>query len=349
MKKLLLLFIFAFAYESSFCRGEHVADSLINLLKNASEDSGKVQLQIAICNEKWKYGEYAEAKKYADAALTLSEKIGFRNGVGDAYYQTGIVFWYLKDNEKALDYHRQALSIYQQTGNKNGISHAYNRIGHDYADLPDYPRALEYFQKALELDQLLDNQLGITRNLDLIGFIYMNLSDYPRALTHYFQSLKLAEALNSKREISAACHDIAVVYEKQNRLEEALKYARRGLSLALQVGEKHLLDEAYSGLEKIYVKMGNYKEAFNARLKYDELESVLRNADNAGKIRQMQMQYDFEKREALVKAEEASKAAIARKELQQQELIINGFIGGFTIVLVFAGVVFIQRNKIRRG
>ena len=35
--------------------------------------------------------------------------------------------------------------------------------------------------------------------------------------------------------------------------------------------------------------------------------------------------------------------------MQKQKLVRNGFMGGFTVVLLFAGVFFTQRNKIKKG
>jgi class 3 adenylate cyclase len=61
------------------------------------------------------------------------------------------------------------------------------------------------------------------------------------------------------------------------------------------------------------------------------------------------MQYEFDKKESLAKAEQEKKDAIAQKELQKQKLVRNGFVGGFTVVLLFAGVFFTQRNKIKKG
>ncbi len=327
---------------SSLAKDEQQTDILLSMLKTSRDDTSRVGLLIRICCEKWKYAEYAEAKKFADEALTLSQQLRFTNGIAASYNQIGIVYWYVKDNENALAYHRKALTIYRQSGNQQGISEVLNRIGHDYADMPDYQKALDYFQQALELDQQLNNPDGVAKNTDLIGFIYMNLSDYSRALRYYFQALELSEKIDSKRGISAVSHDIAVVYEKQNNLSEALKFSSRGLSLALKIGEQHLIEEAYEGLEKIYLKMHNYEEAYAIRLKYDEIETALRNADNAGRIRQMQMQYEFDKKQVSDSLRIAQEKEIGEIKLQKQKAYTYGGLLGIiiTITLLF----FVYRN-----
>jgi class 3 adenylate cyclase len=61
------------------------------------------------------------------------------------------------------------------------------------------------------------------------------------------------------------------------------------------------------------------------------------------------MQYEFDKKEASAKAEQEKKDAMARAELQRQKLMRNGFMGGFMVVMLFAGIFFSQRNKIKKG
>jgi class 3 adenylate cyclase len=56
------------------------------------------------------------------------------------------------------------------------------------------------------------------------------------------------------------------------------------------------------------------------------------------------MQYDFDKKEAQSKAEQA----MTFKELQRQKLVRNSLAGGLAIVLLFALVFLGQRNKIRQ-
>jgi class 3 adenylate cyclase len=61
------------------------------------------------------------------------------------------------------------------------------------------------------------------------------------------------------------------------------------------------------------------------------------------------MHYEFDKKEALAKAEQEKKDALALEEIENQKFVRNGFMGGFAAVLVFAGTFFIQRNKIKKG
>jgi len=78
------------------------------------------------------------------------------------------------------------------------------------------------------------------------------------------------------------------------------------------------------------------------------LSDSLFNEENTKKITQLQMQYEFDKKEAATRAEQEKKDALAAEELRRQKVVRNGFMGGFVLVALFAGVFFTQRNRIGR-
>jgi signal transduction histidine kinase len=65
---------------------------------------------------------------------------------------------------------------------------------------------------------------------------------------------------------------------------------------------------------------------------------------------QIQIQYEFDKKESLAKAEQAKKDALALKEIQKQKLFRNALIGGFALLLILGAIIsiiMIQRREIR--
>jgi class 3 adenylate cyclase len=93
-------------------------------------------------------------------------------------------------------------------------------------------------------------------------------------------------------------------------------------------------------------KFGSALEHYKLYISYRD---SINNEANTRKTVKQQMQYDFDKKDALAKSEQEKKDAVAMEELQTQKVIRNGFVGGFAIMLLFAGVFFTQRNKINKG
>lgn len=337
-----LVILFSSVTIKAFAQEQGNTLSVLQIINSVQADTAKVDSLLKICRVKWKYAEYTEAKKFADAALMLAEKSGYTNGIAEANNQIGIVYWYIKDYENALSYHLKALQLYQLSENKEGIARVYTRIGHAYADMPDYPKASDYFQKALSLYEALNDQSGIARNYNLIGFVYMKQAGYPTALDYYFKALSLAEKIKNKRIVAAAHHDIGVVYEMQNKPDEALKHALTGLSLATEVGESKLIQEAYEGLEKIYIRKPDYKNAYLTRVKCDDILAEQLTADHAGKIKQMQMEYEFEKRQMNDKLKMEQEKEIADLKLKRQKEFTYMSVAGVMLTVLFS--FFVYRN-----
>ena len=314
---------------------------MLTVLNTANDDSTRIMAMNSISDLKTKNLQYVVAIKYANAALAIAEKSGNTKGMADSYYQIGLIYWYLNEFEKALLYHLKALDNFEYTGDENRISKTYNRLGHDYADLKNYDKAMKYFQKALESSQQLNDQQNISRNLDLIGFVYMNKSDYSKALEYYFKSLKICEESNDKTGIAGTCNDLGELYELQHNHQEALKFANRGLAISIELKDVPHTLEAYESLEKIYLNMNNYTAAYNSRLRIDELKTELNKEESAGKIDQMQVEYENERKQALVKSEQE------KKDLQQQN-IRNAITAGLGVTVIFLIVVYRHRNKIAK-
>jgi adenylate cyclase len=106
---------------------------------------------------------------------------------------------------------------------------------------------------------------------------------------------------------------------------------------------------AYNNLSEAYRLRGNYKEAIENIDNYHAIKDSIFSKENNKKILEQGMKYEYEKKAALAKADQEKKDALAMKELQKQKLVRNGFIGGFAVVLLFAGVFFGQRNRIKQG
>lgn len=322
------------------------SESLLGIIGSAKSDSAKVSELINVCRAQCKIAQYTEARRFADAAMLLAQKANYTNGIAEANNQIGIIYWYIKEYDNALSFHLKALNIYQSTLYKAGIAATFTRIGHAYADMPDYDKALDYFTKALQLERELNNPINISNNLNLIGFVHTKRKEYDLALQYYLETYKLVYNNNYERGKAAIHHDIAEVFLHQNKTDEALAYAKKGLEVSLQLGESKMTEEAYNGLEKIYLQKKQYQQAYEARLKYDEILSMLSDADHAGKIRQMEMDYEYDKKLAGDRIKMENEKTITLVKLAAQRKLIYIILAAIIVTVIFS--VFIYRSYVKQ-
>ena len=79
------------------------------------------------------------------------------------------------------------------------------------------------------------------------------------------------------------------------------------LSLNRQLGIKEEIKEAYNSLAELDSLEGNFKSAYENHKMYILYRDSLVNKENAEKIVGLQMQYEFDKKEAATKLEQEQK------------------------------------------
>jgi signal transduction histidine kinase/CheY-like chemotaxis protein len=334
-------------------------------------------------------GNNAEALKYYLESLKIREEIGDQPKIITSLNNIGMVFMALHNHPEALKNYVSALKIEEQIGDTMHMDITYNNIGLIYMEQGNNAEALKNFFAAIKLEDKTGNKMQKVAALINIGCIYLVQGKNAEALKKIIEALKLAEEVGDKRGQGHCFNTIANVYADQGDYSEAVKYRLSALKIAKEIGDKFNIVSAYTGIGTDYLRMKKHAEAsaylnkglslaketgnlkfivecylsisrldstrgdFNSSLKnykmYITFKDSLLNSENADKTTGIQMQYEFDKKESLNKAEQEKKDAVAQKEIQKQKLVRNGFIGGFVVVLLFAGVFFRQRNKIKKG
>ena len=293
-------------------------------------------------------GNYPEALKQYSASLKISEELGDKKSIAGAYLNIGVLYYFQGNYPEALKNYSASLKINEELGLKHGIASSYSNIGNIYKKQGKYPEALENFTEALRISEETGDKLNIASSYNNIGNIYEREGNYSEALKKYFEALKLSQELGDKNNIAGFYLNIGKIYIEQKKYDDASKYLNNALSLSKEIGVLEIIKECYSGLSELNIARGNFKQALEDYKLYVAARDSLVNKENTRKIVQQQMQYEFDKKESVAKAEQEIKDAIAQKELQKQKWVRNVFIAGFAAMLLFAYVFFRQRNRISR-
>ncbi len=294
-------------------------------------------------------GNYAEALKNYLASLKMEQEIGDKPGIAGSYNNVGLIYQSQGNYEEALKNYLASLKIGEEIGDKQGIADAYNNIGIIYNEQGNNVEALKNHFASLRIKEEIGNKKGIAASLNNIGNIYKEQGNYAEALKNNFAAFKVREEIGDKQGTAESYNNLGEIYLKLGKPSVSKVYEQKALALALEIGSLEDMKSAYGGLSVVDSALGNYKGAYQNYKLYITYRDSLINKENTKKIVQQQMQYDFDKVQDSTKAEQAKKDAIAVKELEEQKLVRNGFVGGFSVMLLFAGVFFTQRNKIKRG
>lgn len=287
-------------------------------------------------------GNYASALDNYLKSLKIREEIGDKSGTGDSYNSIGTIYYTQGDYEKAFANYFKALKIREETGDKKRMSGSYNNIGNVYIDKGDYEKAMNSHMKSLEINMEIGAKRGMAGSYSNIGMIYERQGNHEKALENHLKSLKLYEEIGEKKGIGISYTNIGNIYLMQNKLEESKKYLDQSLTIFKELGYKQGIKEAYSILSDLYEKKDDYKQSHNYYKKYILYRDSLVNEETRKKTIQSQMNYDFEKKEAIAKSQQEVKEL---KDRNEKEIIYGVFVllvVGCLIVVWF----FIQRRKV---
>ncbi|MBC7864782.1 MAG: tetratricopeptide repeat protein, partial [Bacteroidia bacterium] len=296
--------------------------------------------------------DYPKALDYYFKALKMNEELGDKNGIAINLGNIGVVYMEQADYPKALDYYFKALKMAEELGNKNRIAINLGNIGSVYNSKTDYPKALDYYFKALKMAEELGNKNAIAINLGNIGSVYLSQTNYPkaspternqsfgRALDYYFKALKMVEELGNKNAIAGHLGNIGGLYSATKKYAEAEKYLLEALKLSKEIGALHHEKSFEKSLSKLYSETNRFELALTHYKKFIIASDSIASDENAKKQIRSEMNFEFEKKEALTKAEQEKKDLVASEEKTKQKLFLWFTIAGLGIVLVVAVFIF---------
>jgi len=270
----------------------------MNVLKIAKEDTNKVKNLNALGMWLWASTRYEEAKKYANDALVLAEKLHFKNGKATAYYYIGLIYNHQANLPEALKNYLAALKIYEKIRDKRGIATSYIGIGVIYWHHGNYTEALSNHLAALKIYEEIGDKPGIADSYYRIGTINRNQGNYAEAFKKFLSYLKIMEETNHRPGVANAYYNIGLTYWQLGNYPEALKNHLTSLKIREEIGDKRGVAGSQNEIGIIYGKLGNYLEALKnclAALKFNEeigdKYACYRSYDNIGEIYRYQCNY----------------------------------------------------------
>ena len=331
-------------------------------------------------------GDYARVDTLALQGLKIAEKINYKKGIAGAYNLLGISYRLEGNYPKALEAFLNSLKLITELGNQANMAVLYNNIGSIYYIQKDFDKALKYFEDALKinvdagakrtisntrnnigliytsenkrrmaLDEFFKSlatlkELGDTSDeantLNNIGLVYHDSGDYKSALYYINQALVIAKHDEDKNAISDMENNIAIIYTKEKDYKNALDYAQKSLAIAKEIQALDEVSATEKTLSDIYSELGDGANALKHYKEYITFRDSIFNQENTKKTVRAEMNFDFEKKQAAIKADQDKKDALQQEQARKQELIIY-FISGI-LLIVFAFAIFAYRSYLQK-
>jgi tetratricopeptide (TPR) repeat protein len=287
-------------------------------------------------------GKINEALGNYFKAVKISEKAGDKINIARPYANIGIIHLDQGNFTEAKENLEKALKMFIEVGNKSGIALTYNTLGIMQQRQRKLDEARQSFLKSAEILRQSNEQQGLSMAYNNIGSVYEEENRYEDAMASYMQALEIKERIEDKEGIAITYNNIGGLDNAKGDYASAVSWCKKALLIGKETGSAEVIRDANQLLFESYKHLDDPKNAFISYQQYIEYRDSLINQENTEKIVQQQMQFDFDKKESIARAEQQKKDERAQQQAQKEKLIRNVFIGGFLLVLILA--VFIYKG-----
>ena len=249
------------------------------------------------------FGDYEAALEQYLEVLRLSEKNDLQDHKG--HVLLSIAELYTKQNKyiEAAKYYTQAKEIFEQIGNKRGQGIILQELGDMAQRKGDKVAALQYYQQSLALRMAIKDHKGISYSYSSLGKYYQQQDSFSKAVEYYTKAIHTKETIHEITELPQDYNGIGQCFLVLHDYKNALQFTHKGLYVAKKNGTKLQIRDCLQLVSQIYKTTKYYDSSLYYFEQFKLYADSLNNQDIERKTAQLQAQYEFEKKEELLKRE----------------------------------------------
>ncbi|HEY2726549.1 MAG TPA: tetratricopeptide repeat protein, partial [Parafilimonas sp.] len=289
--------------------------------------------------------DYSHAMVYYQKALAISEKQNDEEGMAYLYLNIAITLNATDDSVRAEQYYLKAIGFAKKLNLKNVEAYAYSNVASLYADKNRRQEQYDYSVKAVLLAKDMGDQgieaSSLSRAADALA--HMNKLDEAEKMSR--ESLAVADSSAQPINIYQAYYGMGKILEQKKEYARAIYYFEKAFH---SLSDADLYDDqvgySYLDLSECYEQTGDFKKALAAYKTSTKILDSVASKDNVRKVTELNLNYEFQKKQQVARAEQDKKDAIAQRTRSQQYLIIAA-LGVAVLAVVIIALIQYRNNK----
>ncbi|SMO76805.1 tetratricopeptide repeat protein [Solitalea koreensis] len=289
-------------------------------------------------------GNYPRALQLFFKAIHGAQKLDDSYTLFYAYEKLGILYYYQKDTINALNHFFEALKQFslKKPENKKQIerkAYVLNNIGMIYDETKKYAESAQYLSEALTLGKQLNDHELMAAVLSNQGRLLHDQEKNDSALIRYKEALALRRKNDNKWGIMRSCLSMGQFYFNIKDYKTAETYLKEAIVLGTEIKSWENVNASSAILFQLYKQKKDYKNALNALDLNKKVNDSLYSEDKARKIGQLEMQFDFDRKQIEAQA----------KQREKDLYYLLGALGLGLSLIIVSLLYFLQKNKARNS
>lgn len=291
-------------------------------------------------------GDYPKALEYSFKALRLNEENKDKKAIANSLNYIGQIYILLENYKDALTHLERSLELRKEIGDKRGVSNSLTDISTIFTYQGNYEKSIDYLKEALELRKEMNDRNGIAVCYQNLAGNYFYLEKYDKGISYYNLNLKLCEEIEDRHSMGVIYSNLGATFAEREKFSEARNYFSKALAVMKEFNDKLQLRDLYLSMAKTSNSLGDYKSALDQFQLHVAYRDSLVNEANTEQIVKTQMQYEFDKKEAVAaaahKLEFEKQEAVNGERSRRQTVIIVSVI--LVLLLVSGFAIFIMKS-----
>ncbi|MBC7861564.1 MAG: tetratricopeptide repeat protein [Bacteroidia bacterium] len=292
-------------------------------------------------------GKYPEAIEAYLSAQKLFEEVNHKKGLSDLANNLGLVYFNIHDYEKSKTYFEKAIKLINETGMRHALDNPLHSLGQIYSEQKNYTKALEYYRKALALRIEFQRPDGLVGSYLGIGNIHALLNNNDSALYYHTLCLKVAKEMNEPKQLAFAESALGTSLLHKKNYAASLDHLNNAEKTGREADLLELLRNVYRDQSALYEATGNTDKALKAYKNYISARDSMFNEANTKKALSAELNFEFEKKVAISKAEQDKQNALHSEQSKRQKIVI-GLVGVIALVIAVVVVVVLRSLRITK-
>jgi adenylate cyclase len=336
-------------------------DTMAYQIYDALRDSTRMaSLATEIAIDHKGLGNYVGLLENLMLAARILESAGLKEHLASAWANISRTYAEIQDTTKEIFYLKKSSEVYAQLNDTTNLSQFYGQSGYGYLLSAQYDSAIFYLTKALEIDLINGDPNNISSDYSTMGRAAWLWKKYSAAYNYYQKSIPYINQLEDIYSQAGFMGELALFYlempdstyryvglnpsSKWTICKEVIK---EGMEKAKQVEATDVMRDLMYCQWKLQEQKGETALAYQSFKTYISIRDSLLNDDRKKGLIRNEVEHEFLRKDIQREAQVRLQKELSLKELEKEKNVRYTLASGLALLMIFSGVVFRQRNRLK--
>ncbi|RRA94723.1 tetratricopeptide repeat-containing sensor histidine kinase [Paenimyroides viscosum] len=275
------------------------------------------------------------------------------------YNNIGILFHQQSDFKKALHYYKKGIELLKKHPNINVSIDAMleTNIGLTYFELNDLDNAQLHYERSNEYNKKYNDPRIYTVNIGNLASVHAKRKEYKIAEKYFNEAILKSNEANNIESAAINYGDLGKMYlamsrdnlqSRNNYLQKAIINFNKALKIFKELNNLRRYQAYALNLSQAHELKGDYIKAMEVYKEHIVYKDSLFNSERDSKLNKIEMQYEFEKKEELLRVENEKELALKDLKIENAAKQTWYLLIGILLLTIIGSLLYYQ-NGIKKA